>query len=87
MKAKVYIETSVVSYYTARPSRDVVVAGHQRTTEEFWNRLKSDFVPFVSALVWKEAGRGDVDQANKRIDAFRSFPSVEIDERSERIAQ
>lgn len=29
MKPKVYIETTVVSYYTAWPSRDLVVAGRQ----------------------------------------------------------
>ena len=87
MKAKVYIETSVVSYYTARPSRDVVVAGHQRSTEEFWNRLGTDFEPFVSALVWKEVGKGDPSQAERRIDSIRSFSSIEIDEVSQRLAQ
>lgn len=34
MRAKVYIETTVVSYLTARPNRDVVIAGHQQTTHE-----------------------------------------------------
>ncbi len=87
MKAKVYIETSVVSYYVARPSRDVVVAGHQRSTEEFWSRLGSDFEPFVSALVWKEIGKGAKDQAAKRKEAIQSFSSIEIDARSEEIAQ
>lgn len=36
MKAKVYIETTVVSYYTAWPSRDVVIAGHQQVTRDWW---------------------------------------------------
>jgi len=31
---RVYIETTFVSYLTARPSRDVVIAGHQQTTHE-----------------------------------------------------
>jgi hypothetical protein len=35
-KAKVYIATSVISYLTAWPSRDIVVAGHQQTTREWW---------------------------------------------------
>ena len=51
MRTKVYIETSVASYYTARPSRDVVIAGHQQATHDFWARLGSDFEPFVSVLV------------------------------------
>lgn len=31
-RAKVYIETTIVSYLTARPSRDLIVAGHQQIT-------------------------------------------------------
>ena len=59
---KVYIETSVVSYYSVRPSRDVVIAGHQQATHDFWERL-GDFEPFVSALVFAEASEGNAEQA------------------------
>lgn len=37
MKAKVYIETSVISYLTARTSRDIIVtANQQQATQEWW---------------------------------------------------
>ena len=36
MKPKVYIETSIISYHTAQPSRDLIVAGHQQITQEWW---------------------------------------------------
>ena len=51
MKRKVYIETSVVSYYTGRASRDVVIAGHQQSTQDFWPLLSQELAPYVSALV------------------------------------
>jgi len=34
MKKRIYIETTVVSYYTARPSRDIMIAGHQEATRD-----------------------------------------------------
>ncbi|MFI5396851.1 MAG: hypothetical protein ACHQ9S_15045 [Candidatus Binatia bacterium] len=38
MKPRVYLETTVISYLTARPSRDIVVAAHQELTRLLtWN--------------------------------------------------
>ena len=34
MQPHVYVETTVISYLTARPARDVVVAGHQQSTRD-----------------------------------------------------
>jgi len=86
MRTKVYIETSVVSYYTARPSRDVVIAGHQQATHDFWERL-GDFEPFVSALVLAEAGEGNAEQAAKRIEAVRSFAVIKNTSTAESLAK
>ena len=36
MKPKVYVETTIISYLAARPSRDLIVAGHQQITHEWW---------------------------------------------------
>ena len=32
MKPRAYIETSVISYLTARPNLDLIVAAHQQVT-------------------------------------------------------
>ena len=86
MGTKVYVETSVVSYYTARPSRDVVVAGHQQATHDFWERLGNDFEPFVSAVVIVESEKGDAEQAGKRLNAIGSFSAFNITNDAETLA-
>lgn len=37
MKPLVYVETSIVSYLTARPSRELVTAARQTWTREWWD--------------------------------------------------
>ena len=66
MPVRVYIETTVVSYLTARPSRDVVIAGHQQVTHDWWNSRRPNYELCVSELVLDEAGAGDAQAAQER---------------------
>jgi len=66
MPERVYIETTIVSYLTARPSRDVVIAGHQQITHDWWDTRRSDYELCVSQLVLDEAGAGDPQAAQER---------------------
>jgi predicted nucleic acid-binding protein len=77
VKTSIYIETSVVSYLTARPAKDLVMAGHQLATADFWERI-SDFDVFISELVLQEAGKGDPSAAAKRLQALTGFEELEI---------
>jgi hypothetical protein len=36
MKRKIYVETSVISYLTARPSKTILGAAHQQITLAWW---------------------------------------------------
>lgn len=67
MADRVYIETTIVSYLTSRPSRDVVIAGHQQVTQEWWDTRRSDYELCVSQLVLDEAGAGDPPAARERL--------------------
>jgi hypothetical protein len=61
MKPKVYIETSVISYLMARPSRDILVAANQQVTQEWWQDRRIKFELYVSQLVEQEASSGDAE--------------------------
>ena len=87
MDGTVYIETSVISYLAAWPSRDVVVFGHQQTTHEWWASHKSRFTLFISALVLREANGGDPQAALERLAVVRGIPSVDIKPEAVTLAQ
>lgn len=78
MKPTVYIETSVVSYLAAKPSRDLIVAGHQQVTEDWWRNVLPEIAAFVSELVLEEAGKGDIEAAARRLDRIAAIPILEV---------
>ncbi len=78
MKPRVYIETSVISYYTARPSRDLIVAGHQQITQDWWTHRLPLLDPHVSVIVLEEISQGDQEAAQTRLSAVDGFPSLAI---------
>ena len=77
-KQSVYIETTVVSYLTARPSRDIVVTAHQQVTLEWWENSLPHLEPFVSPIVIEESSRGDEAAAKLRLEKIKGFPILEI---------
>lgn len=78
MSPTVYIETSVVSYLTARPSRDLIVAGHQQITSDWWEQVMPKVDAFVSELVLEEASKGDERAASLRVACISSIPLLEV---------
>lgn len=78
MKPKVYVETTVISYLTARPSRDVVVAGHQQTTQDWWRTCRDRFELVASQLVLGEASTGDPEAARRRVEVLGELSLLEI---------
>lgn len=71
MKPKVYLETTVPSLLTAKPSRDVLVAGQQQATRDWWNERRQLYELYVSTLVMEEASRGDAEAAAARLRELR----------------
>ena len=75
-KPRVYVETSVISYLAARPSRDVGTLYKQQITQDFW-RTRSKCELFASDAVIREASAGNKSQANARLDFLRMAQLVQ----------
>ena len=87
MEKRIYVETTVVSYLTAKPSRDIMIASHQEATREPWPKLLTKYDAYISALVFEEAKRGDPDQAKMRLAAIEPFPLLDIDDEARSLAE
>ncbi len=72
MNPTVYVETSVISYLTAQPSRDLVLAAHQQVTRDWWAG-RHRFHLCVSDAVLEEAARGDHAAAERRLAALQGI--------------
>ena len=78
MKPLVYIESSVISYLTSRPSRDVVIAGRQAISHEWWVNHSHRFDLHISVLVEEEISQGNPEAAKLRIDKIAQISSLSI---------
>ena len=82
-----YIETSVVSYLTARPSRDVVVAAYQEVTREWWRDAPDRFHLVASELVVAESGADDANAASARLEVLDSVTLLNVSQDAEELTR
>lgn len=68
---KIFLETTIPSYLTARPSRDILQSGHQQLTREWWETRRQRHELFTSQLVLDEAAVGDPAKAAERLAVLR----------------
>lgn len=84
--ATVYIETSIVSYLAARPSRDVITLARQEVTRDWWEMRRPRHSLVTSDVTVGEAGQGNEEAARKRIALLRGIQRVEITSEAEDLA-
>jgi hypothetical protein len=86
MRPKVYVETSVLGYLTTWPSGDLVVAGRQKVTHDWWRYALNAFDLVVSELVLQEASAGDPQAVRDRLEAIKDLPVLVADQESQDLA-
>lgn len=77
MRKRVYVESSVISYLTSRPSRDVVQLARQQLTAQWWER-NGEWDVFISPTVVYEIERGDAIAAKRRLEVVEKLPSLPV---------
>ena len=87
MKPSVYLETSIISYLAARPSRDPLIAAHQQVTRDWWTTAPNRYELFISEAVVEEVGGGDQDAASKRLALVAGIPSLLVTPENIRLGQ
>ena len=86
VKAKVYLETTIVSYLMAAPTKDIIQTAHQDITRRWWTD-RDRFDVFVSRAVVAEARRGDARAAIRRIRVLRGIPRLAGGRRAVKLAE
>jgi len=83
---KAYVESSVISYLAARPSRDIVATAHQQLTREWWENRRRSFDLYVSAEVLNEIRRGDPSASQLRLRYVEPLSVLETDDQARALA-
>lgn len=77
-KDSVYLENTVISYYTSRPIPDPIVRVHQEITKNWWPTAIKRYNIFISQMVIDEAAHGDSSAAKKRLEEIKDFTILEV---------
>ena len=80
MNPTLYLETTVPSYLTTWPSRDLIRAGHQQITKEWWQKRRAAFDIYISQFVLDEAAAGDAVAARERLIALQELPLLDLND-------
>ena len=81
-----YVETTIPSYATGRPSRDVVVLGNQEVTRQWWQMRREKYHLFVSTFVIDETSAGDPEMAKRRLDLLHGIDVLGSEAGAEELA-
>ncbi|MHB1687706.1 MAG: type II toxin-antitoxin system VapC family toxin [Ignavibacteriaceae bacterium] len=87
MKQSVYLETTIVSYLAAKPSRDIVVYAHQQITQEWWENARTKLDCYIFPFVIQESERGDDEAVKRRLKLLSGIPVLELHNEIQRVSE
>jgi hypothetical protein len=87
MPPKVYLETTIPSYLASRTSRDLITAGHQQITNDWWEKDRAKFELYISQFVIDECRCGDTEMARKRLSLLENLTVLDIPDGATQLAK
>jgi hypothetical protein len=78
MRSKVYLETSFISYLTAKLSQDLTVLQRQLSSKRWWESQRRNFDLFISQTVYEEVQQGDSQAARERYAVIEGIPFLPL---------
>jgi len=86
-KKSVYIETTIPSLVTAKPSADIGNLFRQTTAKVFWEYERHKYDLYTSLYVWEECANGDKEAAKKRLDLIKDIPQIPKSKETDELAE
>jgi predicted P-loop ATPase/GTPase len=86
-KKSVYVETTIPSLVTARPSRDSVKLLRQIITQDFWENERHKYDLYISRYVLSECKKGNAEAAKRRIDLIENIRLLPVTKETEKLAE
>jgi hypothetical protein len=87
VQPSIYLETTILSYLTAWPSADLIMAANQHATSLWWRERRHLYDLYVSELVMIECAGGDPDAARRRLELAAPFPLLAATEETRIVAR
>lgn len=78
IRPRVYVESTVISYLVARPSKNPILANRQNISQQVWDNYTDKYEFVISSIVRDEIQKGDETASNKRLDIITSLKVLEI---------
>ena len=78
-KLSVYLETSVISHLSNRPSQNTTIALFQSATREWWAIKREKYNLVVSSVVLEEISQGNLEASKKRVSAIKEIKLLQLD--------
>jgi len=87
MPPNVYVESSVISYHTARLNRDILILARQQITEQWWTHALKTYTLYVSGVVLEEISAGDPVASKKRTELVSGLKILNASPKTEKLSE